>query len=602
MNSIFMIGTFKKVWSIFEPAQQRSLLILFGMMLIGMLLETLGIGLIIPALALMTKVDFVERYPALAPALNALGHPTQQQLIVVGMLVLAGVYAVKTLFLSFLSFIQLKFIFSVQEGLSNRLFTCYLHQPYSFHLQRNSGQLIQNIVSETNQFTQNALNPGMMLVTEVVVLVGVGILLLFIEPLGSLLMIIVLIIFIFIFGRVTRKRVHYWGVARQYHDGQRIQHLQQGLGSAKDVKLLGREDEFIFQYARHNQNSARMGEKQHFLASLPRLWLEFLAVTGLVILVTFMLANERPVDDLLPVLGLFAAAAFRLIPSVTKILSAVQNLRFSVPVIDMLCTELNLSSRDQDSTNTSILMPFKHDMHLKSVCYEYPDTSNKALNNINLFIQCGTSVGFIGASGAGKSTLVDVILGLLTPTEGQVEVDGENIQKNLRAWQDQIGYVPQTIYLTDDTLRCNVAFGISPDKIDEQAVQSAIDAAQLKDFVATLPDGLNTLVGERGVRLSGGQRQRIGIARALYHNPSILVLDEATSALDSETENYIIDAIRALHGKKTIIVVAHRLTTVSHVDRLYVLEKGAIVESGDPSTILRNMHDFHHENSEYFLK
>lgn len=597
-----MINVLKKIWSLFEPAQKRAALILLGMMLVGMILETLGIGLVIPALALMTKADLTLSYPSITPVLAALGHPTQMQLIVGGMLMLAGVYVVKTLFLTFLAFIQLRYVFGVQENLSNRLFTTYLSMPYSFHLQRNSGQLIQNVVNETSQFTQSALNPGMMLLTELMVFIGIVVLLISIEPLGSFLMVATLVILASLFGGLTKRRVFRWGEARQYHDGQRIQHLQQGLGSAKDVKLLGREAEFITQYAKHNRKSALMAERQHFLAVLPRLWLELLAVIGLVVLVFSLLAQGKAVDDLLPVLGLFAAAAFRLIPSVTKVISAVQSLRYSVPVINTLYRELNLPNSEQSSINTSILMPFKQILQLKNVCYAYPDTCSNALIDINLSVLHGSSIGFIGASGAGKSTLIDVILGLLTPTEGQVEVDGENIQKNLRAWQNQIGYVPQTIYLTDDTLRRNVAFGVSPDKIDEKAVLSAIGAAQLGDFVANLPDELDTIVGERGVRLSGGQRQRIGIARALYHNPSILVLDEATSALDSETENYIIDAIRALHGKKTIIVVAHRLTTVSHVDRLYILEKGAIVKSGDPSTILRNMHDFHHENSEYFLK
>lgn len=584
-----MISVLKKIWSLFEPAQKRAALILLGMMLIGMVLETLGIGLVIPALALMTKADLAVRYPAITPALAALGHPTQMQLIVGGMLILVGVYAVKTMFLSFLTFIQLKYVFGVQESLSNRLFTIYLRQPYSFHLQRNSGQLIQNVVNETTQFTQSALNPGMMLLTELIVLAGIVVLLLLIEPLGSFVMMVTLIITAFFFGGVTKRRVFNWGKARQFHDGQRIQHLQQGLGSAKDVKLLGREDEFITQYAKHNRNSAIMGERQHFLAALPRLWLELLAVIGLAVLVLGMLAQGKAVDDLLPILGLFAAAAFRLIPSFTKILSAVQSLRFSVPVINTLHAELNLPNRAQNSTNGTVAMPFKQTLQLKSVCFEYPDTGSDALNGINLSILRGTSVGFVGASGAGKSTLIDVILGLLTPTQGQVEVDGENIQKNLRAWQDQIGYVPQTIYLTDDTLRRNVAFGIASDQIDERAVQSAISAAHLEGFVANLPDGLNTPVGERGVRLSGGQRQRIGIARALYHDPAILVLDEATSALDTETENCIIDAIRALQGKKTIIVVAHRLTTVSHVDRLFVLDKGTIIDSGEPSAVLCNI-------------
>jgi ABC-type multidrug transport system fused ATPase/permease subunit len=571
-------------------------------MLIGMILETLGIGLIIPALALMTKPDFFEHYPALEPLLNALGHPTQKQLIIVGMISLATVYIVKTLYLSLLSYMQLRFVFSVQEDLSNKLFAGYLRQSYSFHLLRNSGQLIQNIINETNQFTQNALNPGMQLLAELVVLVGIVSLLLFIEPLGTLLLLIVLVIFGFIFIRVTKRRGHYWGVARQFHDGKRVQHIQQGLGSIKDVKLLGREDDFILQYAIHSNSSARIGEKQHFIASLPRLWLELLAVTGLVVLVIVMLEKGESVSDLLPVLGLFAAAAFRLLPSVSKILTAGQSLRFSLPVIDMIFTELSLEVAIQEPVVASVLIPFNHKIHLKNVCYKYNGTNNNVLNNIEITILRGTSIGIVGSSGAGKSTLIDLILGLLTPSEGRIEVDGKDIQGNLRAWQDQIGYVPQSIYLTDDSLRSNVAFGISPDKIDESAVQSAIASAHMEEFVKNLPEGLDTIVGERGVRISGGQRQRIGIARALYHNPKILVLDEATSALDSNTESSIVDSIQALHGNKTIIVVAHRLTTVSNLDQLYVLDKGEFVESGVPSVIIRNIQNSKVKKNDYSVE
>jgi ABC-type multidrug transport system fused ATPase/permease subunit len=313
--------------------------------------------------------------------------------------------------------------------------------------------------------------------------------------------------------------------------------------------------------------------------ALPRLWLELLAVTGLAALVLAMIGQGKPLDALLPTLGLFAAAAFRLMPSVNRILTSLHSLRFSLPVIDTIYNEFRLLGATM-APQRGERLSFDSGLALDQVKFRYPAAEALALRGVSLAIQPGTSVGFIGGSGAGKSTLVDIILGLLVPASGSVTIDGVDIQTNLRGWQDQIGYVPQSIFLTDDTLRRNVAFGLPADQIDEAAVLRAIRAAQLEQFVNDLPQGLDTIVGERGVRLSGGQRQRIGIARALYHDPPVLVLDEATSSLDTTTERGVMEAVRALHGKKTLLIVAHRLTTVEHCDRLFRLERGRVVQEG----------------------
>lgn len=318
------------------------------------------------------------------------------------------------------------------------------------------------------------------------------------------------------------------------------------------------------------------------LQQFPRLWLELLAVSGLTILVISMLAQDRALEAVLPTLGLFAACAFRLMPSINRVLGAVQSLRYGLPVIDVLHEELNLATPKVADT-PSLSTTFHDVLELCRITYAYPGAVEPALKDISLAIQRGESVGFIGASGAGKSTLVDILLGLLTPDTGEIRVDGKDIQTNLRNWQDQIGYVSQSIFLTDDTLRRNVAFGLPNEEIDDVAVRHAIRAAQLEEFATSLPDGLQTFVGERGVRLSGGQRQRIGIARALYHDPPVLVLDEATSSLDAETERGVMQAITALQGTKTIIIVAHRLSTVDHCNRLYRLHEGRLVEDETPT-------------------
>lgn len=586
MKSTTKLSTARKIWGLLTPVERRSAVVLLGLMFIGMMLETLGVSLVIPAIALLTQIDFAYRYPMLQSALQSLGNPSQKNLVIGGMLVLVGVYLIKALFLALLAWRQTHFAFGVQAQLSQRLFAVYLRQPYTFHLQRNSAQLIRNAINEVSLFTFNGILPGMLLLTEGLVLLGLCILLLIVEPLGALIVVSVLGAAAWGFHRLTRTRIAHWGEARLHHEGLRIQHLQQGLGGIKDVILLGREAEFLEQYRVHNLKCTRMGQLQNTLQQLPRLWLELLAISGLAILVIIMLIQDRELVSVLPTLGLFAATAFRLIPSVNRVLGAVQSLRYGLPVIDILHTELNLVS-PESVANRSSVSSFRTALEFSHVTYTYSGALEPSLIDISLIIKRGESVGFIGTSGAGKSTLVDILLGLFAPDAGEVRVDGMDIQENVRSWQDKIGYVPQSIFLTDDTLRRNVAFGLADDQIDDDAVHRAILTAQLNEFVVSMPDGLETIVGERGIRLSGGQRQRIGIARALYHDPAVMVLDEATSALDADTERDVMQAVTALQGSKTILIVAHRLSTVEHCDRLYRLEQGRIVAEGSPQQMLK---------------
>jgi len=580
-----MKTTYTKIYNLLTPSERRGALVLLALMIVGMLLETLGIGLIIPVITLMMQGDLGVSYPVVANLFKYLGQPSQTDLIVFVMLGLVGVYFVKNLFLAFLIWKQTHFVFDVQVKLSNRLFANYLRQPYTFHLQRNSAELIRNVSSETVNLTI-AITSIQMLVAELMVLIGIATLLLLVEPLGALIVVVVLGTAAWGFHRITRKRISHWGVERQFHDGLRIQHLQQGLGGAKDVKLLGRESDFLAQFYIHNMKSAHVTKLQSNLQNYPRLMFELLAVSGLAILVISMLSQGRDMTVIIPMLGLFAAAAFRLMPSVNRILSSIQSLRYYLPVVNTLYEEIMLASPEPVSKQRNGSEVFRKNLCISNLIYQYPGAIVPALNNISLSIGKGETVGLIGESGSGKSTIIDIILGLLVPEAGFVEVDDQDIQLDIRQWQDQIGYVPQSIYLTDDTFRRNIAFGLPDDQIDNVAVKYAIQAAQLDDFVSSLPDGMETLVGERGIRISGGQRQRIGIARALYHDPDVLVLDEATSALDIETEVDVMKAVMALHGQKTIIIVAHRLSTVEHCDRLFRLGQGKIVETGTPAEIL----------------
>lgn len=579
------MSTFAKIRELLSPAQRGSALILFGFMLIGMALETLGIGLIIPIIALLTQADPTS-HPVGRTVVELLGNPSRRSLIVDAMLALTAIYVLKNLFLTFLAWWQTRFAFGIEIDLSQRLFTIYLRQPYTFHLQRNSSELFQNIGSEVGLFTA-AISNAILLVTETLVLIGIGLLLLSVQPVGALLVVLVLGGAAVLFHRATRHQISRWGELRYFHAERSVQHLMQGLGGAKDVKLLGRETEFINQFNIHNTEGARVGQLMVTLQSMPRLGLELLMVAGLTTLVLSMLAQGAEVRTIVPTLGLFAAAAFRLTPSVNRVLLAVQSLRYQIVVLDTLRVEFSLPAPEPVARTDSETARFRDSVRLQGVTYTYANAPAPALVDVSVRIGCGECVGFIGPSGSGKSTMVDVILGLLTPEHGRVMVDDRDIQLDPRSWQDQIGYVPQMIYLTDDTLRRNVAFGLGDDQIDDDAVRHALAAAQLSEFVASLPDGVETFVGERGIRLSGGQRQRIGIARALYHDPAVLVLDEATSSLDIAAEQSVMQAVNKLQGTKTILIVAHRLSTVENCERLYRLEAGRVVAEGKPTELLK---------------
>jgi ABC-type multidrug transport system fused ATPase/permease subunit len=317
--------------------------------------------------------------------------------------------------------------------------------------------------------------------------------------------------------------------------------------------------------------------------------MELLTIFCLGLLVSLMVLSDKALGDILPVLSLFGAAAFRLLPTLSQVLNSFMSIKLNRPIVSNLYVELGLPK--SKATTQKMKTKFADSIKIEELCFSYANTDRDALNDVSIHIRRGEAVGLIGSSGSGKSTLVDVLLGLLDPTEGRVVVDGLDIRENLRWWQDQIGYVPQSIFLIDDTLRRNVAFGLPKDQINDNAVNSAICSAQLEEFVASLPEGMETVVGERGVRLSGGQRQRIGIARALYHNPHVLVLDEATSSLDTETEHGVMQAVQALQGDKTVIIVAHRLSTVEYCDRLYRLENAQIVDEGTFSEVTSRTKD-----------
>jgi len=581
-TKVSTVETIKIVWKLFTNSDRAAFIRIVVMVIVGMFLETISLGIVVPIIGILTQDDYQQKYPFIV---DIFGNLSREELISAVMVAMVLIYVVRSLFLFWSLWIQKGFSASVSGRLSQSLFSIYLRQPYMFHLQRNSSTLMRNAKNATSVVTCG-VDPFLVLLTDGLVAIAMFALLIAVEPVGTLAVLLVFGLSTFVFQRTTRRRIDNWGYQVDYHETKILQHLQEGFGGAKDVKVLGRENEFLSQHEKHLGESIRINRIYNVILTLPRSFMEIITIVGLCLLVVSMVVRGRELADIVPILGLFAAAAFRVMPSINRLLMATQTLIFNRSIIASVYKDFLLDSPDSLSLKSET--KFATQLELTDVSFKYPTAANASLQNVSLVVKRGEAVGFVGPSGAGKSTLVDVILGLFAPTSGVVKVDGQDVQQNLRNWQNQIGYVPQAIYLTDDTLRRNVAFGLNDENIDDNLVRNAIRLAQLEEFVATLPEKLETVVGERGVRLSGGQRQRIGIARALYHNPSILVLDEATSSLDTPTEHGVMQAVQALQGSKTVLIVAHRLSTVEYCDRLYKIENARITEEGTFDKVVKS--------------
>lgn len=570
-----------KLWSLFTPQERRQAGILLMLMLVGTSLEVVGVGLIFPVVALLAAPDQIAALPLMGQFRNLLGPTSQNVFIAYVLACLVGVFIIKNAFLGFLAYWQSRFIFNKQAALSVRLFNGYLFQPYTFHLQRNSAELVRNLTLDSERLTIHVLAPGIALVAESLVGLGLVSLLIAVSKYAALIVVGLLGGTTLIIFRFVRHRLNAWGERLHYHDGQRIQHLQQGLGAIKDVKVAGCETFFAGHFATHAFMRARFAGFQFMFSLFPLLWLEILAVAGVLGIVAIMMFQGQSLTIILPTLGMFTAATFRLMPTANRILVAVQNLKFCGAVINTLYREMHelavaapAADRQAQAGAPAGERPL---VELAHVSYRYPGAEADTLRDVSFTIPAGSTLGIIGASGCGKTTLLDVILGLLPPSAGTVLAEGQPVYPDPGAWQRRIGYIPQSIYLTDDTIRRNVAFGLADDAISDGQVWRALELAQLGEFVKGQSQGLDTRVGERGMRLSGGQRQRIGIARALYHMPAVLVLDEATSALDNATEEEFMKAIYALRASRTIIIVAHRLSTVRYCDQIITIESGKVV-------------------------
>lgn len=579
---------FKKTAFLLSKFQKKELIILLFLLIIGIFFEMLGLGILLPALTVMLDSDIGNSYPVIKPYLNYLGNPSQFELIILGMSTVLFVYLLKALFLSFISWKQSKFTAYLSAVLSEKMFYGYLNQPYAFHIERNSAELLRNIQIEVTQLC-HATQGALAISVELSMILGVSMTLILVEPVGALSVMFFMFISAGIFYLLIKKKMIAWGKRRQFHVGKINKHLLQGLSGVKDIILSSKQIHFTNIFAKHNYITADVQSKVAVMKIIPRLYLEVIAVAGLSIVIILIVLQQNSIEKLVPIIGIFVAAAFRMLPSVNRIITALQQIQFVKPVIDVLYDEFVLIENRKNSftdNKTQSEKSFNYNISLKNVNFKYSNSNDFALKNINLNISKGETVGIIGNSGSGKTTLMDLILGLLQPSSGKIIIDKNEIKNTHKFWENKIGYVPQSIYLIDDSLRNNIAFGIPKSEINDTLIKKCITDAQLTTLIDELPKGLDTIVGERGVRLSGGQCQRIGIARALYNNPDLLVLDEATSSLDEATEKEFMKAIDNLNGIKTILIVAHRLSTVKNCNRLYKLEKGQIIGEGTPSKIL----------------
>ena len=536
------------------------------------LLETLSIGMIMPLIILLSKQREVIRFPFFQNIMKIMGIKNNWFFLVNIIAFLLLIYLLKAFFISFVVKKQNKFIFELEAGISKKLFQNYLNEPYIFHLENNSSEIVKNIHYEVKQLC-NTISQALTFLSEVLVIIFLSGLMFYIQPILTSFVIFFLGLPVILFMRVLRKKIKLWGSNRKKYDLERVKILSDAICSLKEIKFYGRQFFFYSNYNSKNLLSINSSMKHSTLLKLPSIWLEFLAVSGLILLVCFMIFLGTSLSEIIPMIGFLTVVIFRMLPSMNRLSSAYQTIKFQLPTIDSIYNDLHNITIDEIQSKRGEIV-FNNKIELNNITFSFPNFFPPIIKDASITIKKNEFIGIIGKSGAGKSTFVDIFIGLLQPQSGFFLVDGTVVYNNIRNWQDKIGYVSQTINLIDDTIKKNIAFGIDEKDIDNTKLENAILMAQIKEYITSLPLGLNTIVGEKGVRVSGGQRQRIGIARALYQNPEILVLDEATNALDLNTELEIIKIIKLLKGSKTIIFVSHNLTILNECDNLYEVIDG----------------------------
>jgi ABC-type multidrug transport system fused ATPase/permease subunit len=546
--------TVATIWALLNLAQRQSARYYVVLCVVATIFEVLSLGMIIPLLYAFTSSGSAVNNGIFGFILNV---PFIKNLNLSYILIfLVLLFFIKNIFFIFLARFQAKFVFGIEESLSNQIYRIYLNQPYPFFLKNNSAELLRNVMREPSQFAHNALSPLCLLIAELFISTGVVALLISINPLGAICSFILFGGVGYIFYAFAHKKISQWGKEHQIYEGKRLQNLQEGFGSIKEILIGSLQSNFTIQYSYHMHAGATAGINQQSVQSAPRLLIEIFAV--IVLAITIGLFGQSDPALLLPMIGLYAAAAFRLMPGVNRIINALQSLRYSESSVHLLAKEL-ARGNELVPRNSARKVDFNHQIQLRDLSFQYDPNSKMLFEGANIVINKGDLVFLKGPSGAGKTTLVDIICGLQKPSKGELLIDGLPVNTCITDWQNHIAYVPQTTFLLDGSIKENIVFG-DMDEIDERRLDDVCKVACIDQMIESLPDGLETSVGERGSNLSGGQRQRIGIARALYRGGNLLVLDEATNALDSKLESDVIHNILAFTGGITKIWITHNLS------------------------------------------
>lgn len=569
---------------VLNKKQKSRVVVLIFMILIGAVLETLGVSMIYPLIEAVMMPEVFEQNAVIVWICDVLGYTQPEQFVTFMLLALIFVFIFKNLYLLLLYYVQHSFITNSQYRISRDLLKVYLNRPYEFYLNASTGDIMRTVYSDSTGIF-NLLLQCMQFITEFMVAIFLGTYLLIIDPVMTIVMGVLLVGITLISTAFLKPRISRIGEESRQQQSKMYKTIMQSINSVKDVKVYGKEDAFLGIYRKYGKRYYNLARDHEVLSSVPRLAIEAFSLSGVLAYMAVMMKLGQDVQTMVPQLSAFAVAAVRLLPSASRINTYLANIAYYRPTLDYVYANVELPQHvDERAAEakravTTDKLAFHDCIRVEKLYYKYPNTEKYIFENAQMEVPYGKSVGIMGPSGAGKTTVVDVILGLLKAESGTITCDGVDVMKHYGQWLANIGYISQTINMMDDTIRANIAFGVDVDDIDDTRVWQVLEEAQLADFVRGLPDGINTVIGERGVRISGGQRQRIGIARALYHDPEILILDEATSALDNDTEAAIMDAIENFHGRKTMLIIAHRLKTIENCDMIYKVENGKITES-----------------------
>lgn len=572
-----------KLLSILTAKQKKECAFIIFTMIIGAILEAIGIGTILPLISVIENENIFLQYPLLQQCANFAGIQTHTQLIIALSILLIAVFVFKNIYLAWQLRLQINFSLKNQIYFSKMLMREYLLKPYLYHLNHNSAIILRNVNSSGAIIFSNMYVSVFQLLTEIVTAIIIWVMILALDPFTATVAAGFIIVILYTIIKAFRKKIAEQGEKQNKYSVSYIKWVNQGLGAIKETKVLRKESYFLEEFSKAYEEYCDTNRKFLFLNQVPRMIIESTVVCGLLLLIIIKILIGTPTNEIVPLLGVLALGAFRLMPSANRIVNLSNNIRFNMPFLNELYDEYidirnnsTLINNTLLNTNVSKKLRFDKEIRINDIKFNYLNNKD-VLHDISFIIPKGKFVGIIGSSGAGKTTFVDILLGLLEPTDGCITVDGVDIFSNIRGWQVNLAYVPQSIYLIDGTIKENIALGVAENEIDDELINKVLHMAELYDFVYSQPDNINTNVGERGVKLSGGQRQRIGIARALYQQPEVLILDEATSALDNETEKSITDTILKLKGKMTIIAIAHRISTLKQCDFKVKFEKGVSI-------------------------